>query len=201
VLDDLPAAASWGRARGVPVLSDECYIEFTWQGPGRTILTEGTDGVLALHSLSKRSNLAGARVGFYAGDRALVRYLSEVRKHAGFMVPGPVQAAGAVAFADDGHVDEQRGRYLRRLDRLAAALSAGGVPAGRPPGTFYLWVAAPGGDAWGLAARLAADGGVLVSPGEFYGPAGADHVRVAVVAPDERIDLVAARLAAVAERS
>ncbi|HLM63015.1 MAG TPA: succinyldiaminopimelate transaminase [Acidimicrobiales bacterium] len=194
-LDDLPAAAAWGRERGVPVLSDECYIEFTWQGSARTILSSGTEGVLALHSLSKRSNLAGARAGFYAGDRDLVRFLSEVRKHAGFMVPGPVQAAGAVAFSDDAHVDEQRTRYLSRLDRMAAALEAVGVPASRPPGTFYLWVAAPGGDAWALAHRLADEGGVLVSPGEFYGPAGADHVRIALVAPGDRIELVASRLA------
>jgi succinyldiaminopimelate transaminase len=195
-LSDLPAAAAWGRARGIPVLSDECYIEFTWDGPGRTILAEGTEGLVAAHSLSKRSNLAGARVGFYAGDADLVHYLSEVRKHAGFMVPGPVQAAGAVAFDDDAHVDEQRRRYLRRLDLTAEALAVAGVPAHRPPGTFYLWVAAPGGDAWGLARRLAEQGGALVSPGEFYGPDGADHVRVAVVAPDERIALVAERLAA-----
>ena len=193
-LDDLPAAAAWGRARGVPVLSDECYIEFTWEGRGRTILAEGSDGVLALHSLSKRSNLAGARAGFYAGDAALVRYLSEVRKHAGFMVPGPVQAAGAVAFADNFHVDAQRNTYLRRLDAMVDALARIGVRAHRPPGTFYLWVAAPGGDAWDLARRLAAEGGALVSPGEFYGPTASDHVRIAVVAPDDRIALVADRL-------
>jgi aspartate/methionine/tyrosine aminotransferase len=195
-LDDLSAAAAWGRERGVPVLSDECYIEFTWKGAGRTILTEGTEGVLALHSLSKRSNLAGARAGFYAGDAALVHYLSEVRKHAGFMVPGPVQAAGAVAFADDAHVDEQRDRYLARLHLMVEALAQAGIAAHRPAGTFYLWVAAPGGDAWALAQRLASEGGALVSPGEFYGPASTGHVRIAVVAPDDRIALVAERLGA-----
>jgi succinyldiaminopimelate transaminase len=192
---DLVGAAAWGRDHGVPVFSDECYVEFTWDGPGRTILTEGSEGVVALHSLSKRSNLAGVRVGFYAGDAALVRYLSEVRKHAGFMVPGPVQAAAVVAFDDDQHVDDQRQRYLRRLDLLAAALrQATGIEAHRPPGTFYLWVAAPGGDAWGLAHRLAAEGGLLVSPGDFYGRAGAGHVRIAVVQPDDRLELAAQRL-------
>ena len=193
-LEDLVGAAAWGRDHGVPVFSDECYVEFTWDGPGRTILTEGTEGVVALHSLSKRSNLAGVRVGFYAGDAGLVRYLSEVRKHAGFMVPGPVQAAAVVAFDDDQHVDEQRQRYLRRLDLLAAALRRCGIEAQRPPGTFYLWVAARGGDAWGLAHRLAAEGGLLVSPGDFYGPAGAGHVRIAVVQPDDRLELAAQRL-------
>jgi len=93
VLVDLGAAAEWGRGHGVPVLSDECYVEFTWEGPGRTILEHGLDGVVAVHSLSKRSNLAGLRVGFYGGDPDLVQYLSEVRKHVGMMVPGPAQAA------------------------------------------------------------------------------------------------------------
>ena len=195
-LTDLGTAAAWGRRHGVPVLSDECYIEFTWAGPGRTILAEGTDGVLALHSLSKRSNLAGVRLGFYAGDRELVRYLSEVRKHAGFMVPGPVQAAAVVALGDDDHVEAQRRRYRRRLDLLAEALRAMGAAADVPDATFYLWVPAPDGDAWALAHRLAAEGGAVVSPGEFYGPDGAGHVRIAAVQPDERLALVAKRLGA-----
>ena len=194
-LDDLGAAAAWGRDRGVPVLSDECYAEFTWDGPPRTILEHGTDGVLALHSLSKRSNLAGARAGFYAGDTDLVAYLGEVRKHAGLMVPGPVQAAGAAAWADDAHVEQQRARYRERLDLLAGGLGAAGMEAPRPGGGFYLWLPAPDGDAWGLARRLAVEGGALASPGEFYGDAAADHVRVAVVQPLDRLALVVDRLA------
>ncbi|MEO7556400.1 MAG: aminotransferase class I/II-fold pyridoxal phosphate-dependent enzyme, partial [Acidimicrobiales bacterium] len=194
-LVDLGAAAGWGRERGVPVLSDECYAEFTWQGPPRTILEHGTDGVIALHSLSKRSNLAGVRAGFYAGDADLVDYLREVRKHAGFMLAGPVQAAGAVAYADDDHVDAQRDRYRRRLERLRVILRDGlGVEAPMPGGAFYLWVAAPDGDGWDLAGRLASEAGVLASPGEFFGPLGAGFVRLAVVQPDERLDLVARRL-------
>ena len=121
-------------------------------------------------------------------------YLSEVRKHAGFMVPGPVQAAAVAAWADDDHVDRQRRVYRRRLDRLRAILEAWGVAVADPAGAFYLWVAAPGGDAWAFATRLAEEGGVLASPGEFYGPAGAGHVRLAVVRPDEQLELVARRL-------
>ncbi len=210
-LADLGAAATWGRAHGVPVLSDECYAEFTWDGPPRTILEHGFDGVLAAHSLSKRSNLAGVRAGFYAGDGDLVAYLSEVRKHAGFMVPGPVQAAAAVAYDDDEHVEVQRERYRRRLALLGAALGTA-----LPAGAFYLWMAAPpgpvdevavaeagrdveaGGDGegrgWALARRLAAGAGCLVSPGDFYGPSGSGHVRIAMVQPDERLALVAGRL-------
>ncbi|HWJ97149.1 MAG TPA: pyridoxal phosphate-dependent aminotransferase [Acidimicrobiales bacterium] len=194
-LDDLGAAAAWGRDRGVPVFSDECYAEFTWDGPARSILAEGTDGVVAVHSLSKRSNLAGARVGFYAGDADLVRFISEVRKHAGFMVPGPMQRAGALAWADDDHVAVQRGRYRDRLEALAAGLRSFGLEVGLPAGAFYLWVAAPHGDAWALADELARRGGLLVSPGEFYGPAGSGHVRIAAVQPLDRIELALQRLA------
>jgi len=195
-LDDLGAAAAWGRAHDVTVLSDECYAEFTWSGEPRTILQHGFDGVVAVHSLSKRSNLAGARAGFYAGDPDVVHYLSEVRKHAGFMVPGGVQAAGALAWDDDDHVVEQRGRYRARLEALVAGLRAAGLAAELPDGAFYLWVAAPDGDAWALAGRLAADAGVLVSPGEFYGAAGAGRVRIAAVQPLERIQVAMARLEA-----
>ncbi len=193
-LDDLGAAAAWGRRHGVPVFSDECYIEFTWSGPGKTILSAGVDGVVAVHSLSKRSNLAGLRVGFYAGDPLLVHYLSEVRKHVGLMVPGPVQAAAAVALADDAHVAQQRARYHERLERMVDVLGRLGLEANLPGGGFYLWVAAPRADAWALTERLARDGGILVTPGDTFGPAGAGYVRIAVVQPLERIELAARRL-------
>lgn len=193
-LDDLGAVAEWGRAHGVPVFSDECYVEFTWSGPRRTILESGTDGVVAVHSLSKRSNLAGVRAGVYAGDAELVHYLSELRKHAGFMVPGPVQAAAIAAWGDDTHVDEQAERYRERLERGRGILAALGVDTPMPAGAFYLWPAAPDGDAWAFARRLATDAGVLSSPGEFYGRAAAGHVRLAMVAPMDRLEVVASRV-------
>lgn len=192
-LDDLGAAAAWGRANDVPVFSDECYCEFTWDGRARSILEHGLDGLVAVHSLSKRSNLAGLRVGFYAGDADLVQYLSEVRKHVGMMVPGPAQAAGVAALDDDDHVVVQRDRYARRLARTAEILQRwSGVEFPLPGGGFYLW--AEVGDCWGFTERLAAEGGALISPGEFYGPRGASSVRVAVVQPDDRIEAVARRL-------
>lgn len=198
-LDDLDAAATWGRSHGVPVFSDECYVEFTWDGPGRTILESGLDGVIAVHSLSKRSNLAGVRVGFYAGDPDLVGYLQEVRKHVGMMVPGPAQAAAAVALDDDAHVEVQRQCYHRRLALLASVLSEwSGTAVPMPAGAFYLWI--PVDDGWRYAEQLARDGGALVSPGEFYGADGARFVRVAVVQPDDRIQLVADRLASPTRR-
>ena len=144
VLDDLGAAAAWGRHHEVPVFSDECYTEFTWNGPQRTILESGVDGVVAVHSLSKRSNLAGVRVGFYAGDPELVHYLREVRKHAGLMVPGPAQAAAAAALDDDEHV-----RGAARCGTAAASSCSqrslgtwdGRTMSSLPdPAAFYLWI-------------------------------------------------------------
>ncbi|HEY7931886.1 MAG TPA: aminotransferase class I/II-fold pyridoxal phosphate-dependent enzyme [Acidimicrobiales bacterium] len=193
-LDDLRAVAQWGRRHDVLVASDECYSEFTWSSAPRSILEEGTEGVVAVHSISKRSNLAGLRAGFYAGDQTIVNYLKAVRQHAGFMVPGPVQAAVALAYQDDEHVDHQRERYRRRLELLASALVATGVEAPMPDGTFYLWCRREGMDGWALAEFLAKTSGLVVSPGEFYGPTCANFVRVAVVQPDERVALVAQRL-------
>lgn len=192
-LTDLAEASAWGRRHGVPVFSDECYVEFTWEGAASTILHHGLDGVVAVHSLSKRSNLAGLRVGFYAGDAEIVDYLKEVRKHVGMLVPGPAQAAATIAWNDDDHVAVQRERYRGRLERLGKVLAAwSGADIAMPAGGFYLWFDA--GDGWKFTERLAAEGGALVSPGDFYGAGGAQNVRAAVVQPDDRIDLVARRL-------
>ena len=142
-LGDHGAEAAWGRAHGVPVFSDECYAEFTWDGPPRSVLQHGPDGVVAVHSLSKRSNLAGVRVGFYAGDAEIVEFLRAVRQHAGLMVPGPAQAAGVAALADGEHVESQRARYHERLSFLVDVLGDYGCPALLPEGGFYLWVPIP----------------------------------------------------------
>lgn len=195
-LVDLDHAAAWGRAAGVPVFSDECYAEFTWDGPPRTILATGLDGVVAVHSLSKRSNLAGARMGFYTGDPDLVSELAELRRHVGMMVPGPVQAAAVVAWEDDGHVAVQRRRYLDRLRTLSDALQAAGVPVALPGGGFYLWVPVPwpGADGWELARALAASAGLVSAPGDLYGQPVATHVRIAAVADDATTKALAERL-------
>ena len=138
--------------------SDECYAEFTWAGAPRSILEHGSAGVLAVHSCSKRSNLAGMRAGFYAGDEELVGYLKLVRQHAGFMVPAPVQAAVAVAFDDDEHVNVQRERYRDRLTQMSGALQDFGVEAPMPEGAFYLWCSKEGLDGWQLASEIAERG-------------------------------------------
>jgi len=181
-LDDMGAVVAWGRKHDVPVFSDECYVEFTWQGKPQTA-----------HSLSKRSNLAGLRVGFYAGDADIVHYLKEVRKHVGMMAPGPAQAAGVVALNDDASVKVQASVYRTRLERTAGVLSKwSGRAIDLPAGGFYLWFDAT--DGWEFAERLATEGGALVSPGDFYGAGGSNNCRVAVVQPDDRIELMAQRL-------
>jgi aspartate/methionine/tyrosine aminotransferase len=188
----LERVADWGRAHSVVVASDECYVEFAPQPT--TILNAGLDGVLAVHSLSKRSNLAGMRVGFYAGDAELVAYLVETRKHAGFMVPTTTQAAAVAALGDDAHVEVQRKRYTERRELAIDRLAAVGLHHEGGPMLFYLWLRdEAGADGWQIADRLARSG-LLVSPGDFYGAAGASYVRVALVQPRERLEPALDRL-------
>ena len=195
-------AVEWARARGVVVASDECYAEFTYDADGAaaapvTALDAGTEGVLAVHSLSKRSNMAGLRSGFVAGDRALVGYLGEVRKHGGLMMPAPVQAATVAALRDDEHVAEQRDRYARRRAVVLPALEARGLVHDGGSSTFYLWLRDPdrARDGWAIADDLATTG-LVVAPGDFYGGASADHVRVALTLTDDQVALVADRATA-----
>ncbi len=203
----LPAAhlrkmVDWARERGAIIAADECYLELGWEAEPRSVLHPEVSGgslagVLAVHSLSKRSNMAGYRAGFVTGDPALVAGLLEVRRHAGMMMPGPVQEAMAAALGDDTHAGEQRARYAARRSRLRAALAAAGWVTEHSEAGLYLWVARAGLDCW-AAARALAEAGILVAPGEFYGPGGSGHVRVALTATDERIDAAVARLAALA---
>jgi succinyldiaminopimelate transaminase len=185
---------AWARERGVIVASDECYSEFAPRAA--TILSCGLDGVLAMHSVSKRSNLAGMRVGFYAGDPDLVSYLVETRKHAGLMAPTMVQAAAAAALGDDAHVEVQRARYAERRELVRDALARQGLVHDGGDAAFYLWLRTADGadDGWEIAARLAHEAGLLVSPGDLYGALGADHVRLALVQPRERLELALGRL-------
>jgi succinyldiaminopimelate transaminase len=192
-------AVEWARSRGIVVASDECYAEFTFDADGRpaapvTALAAGDDGVLAVHSLSKRSNMAGLRAGFVAGDRELVGYLGEVRKHGGLMMPAPVQAAAAAALCDDEHVDEQRARYARRRSLALPALEQRGFVHDGGSSTFYLWLrdADRSRDGWAIAEELATTG-LVVAPGDFYGAASTDHVRVALTLTDDQIQLLCER--------
>jgi len=198
--EHLRAVVDWARKRGAVVASDECYAAFGWEAQPLSILDPAVcggshEGLLAVHSLSKRSNLAGYRAGFVAGDPGLVGELLEVRKHAGLIVPAPVQAAMVAALDDDAHVKEQRARYAARRALLRPALEAAGWRVEHSEAGLYLWAGHPAYDCWAAVGRLA-EVGVLVAPGDFYGAAGAGHVRVALTATDERVGAAAGRLRA-----
>jgi succinyldiaminopimelate transaminase len=198
----LPAAhlakvVAWARERNVLVASDECYAEFGWDERPVSVLDPEVAGgshanLLAVHSLSKRSNLAGYRAGFVTGDSACVQELLAVRKHAGMMVPAPVQAAMIAALSDDTHVDEQRARYAARREVLREAFTAAGFEVDHSEGSLYLW--ATRGEPCMDTVRWCSELGILVTPGDFYGTAGVRHVRVAFTATDERVTAAASRL-------
>jgi succinyldiaminopimelate transaminase len=189
---------AWARSHDAVVASDECYLTLGWDASPVSILHPWVcggsfDGLLAVHSLSKRSNLAGYRAGFVTGDPALVAALLEIRKQAGLIMPGPVQAAMTAALSDDEHADIQRARYAERRSVLAAAFTDAGWTIDHSEAGLYLWVTLPGHDCWS-AAELLASAGILVTPGELYGPGGSQHVRVALTATDAVIAATAERL-------
>lgn len=187
------------RDRGALLAADECYGEFGWDAEPVSALDariNGGDvtGIIGAYSLSKRSNLAGYRAGFIGGDPSVVSQLLEVRKHLGMMVPAPVQAAMTVLLGDDEHVRVQRERYASRRQVLSAALVAAGYQIDHSQAGLYLWVTL--GEPGRVTVDRLADLGILAAPGDFYGTAGADHVRIALTATDERVSAAAARLTA-----
>jgi succinyldiaminopimelate transaminase len=196
-VEHLRKVVGWARERGALIASDECYLGLGWDAQPVSVLHPsvcggGHTGLLAIHSLSKTSSLAGYRAGFVAGDAAVIAELLAVRKHAGMMVPTPVQAAMVAALDDDAHEREQRERYARRRAALLPALQSAGLAVDDSEAGLYIW--ATRGEPCRDTVAWLAQRGILVAPGEFYGPRGAQHVRVALTATDERIDAAVARL-------
>jgi succinyldiaminopimelate transaminase len=195
---ELRAVVTWARTHGVLVVSDECYLDLGWEADPVSVLHPdvcrgSTSGLVAVHSLSKRSNLAGYRAAFLAGDAAVLGELLAIRKHAGMMLPAPVQAAMVAALGDEAHVAEQRERYAARRAALRGALLGRGFRIEHSEASLYLW-ATRDEPCWDTVADLS-EQGILVAPGEFYGPAGERFVRVAFTASDERVAQAVRRLA------
>ncbi|MDI9883495.1 succinyldiaminopimelate transaminase [Streptomyces sp. HNM0645] len=195
--DELTRIVAWAREHGVLVFSDECYLELGWEAEPVSVLHPdvcgGTyEGLVSVHSLSKRSNLAGYRAAFVAGDAAVLGELLKIRKHGGLMTPAPVQAATVAALGDDTHVAEQRARYAARRLALRDALLKHGFRIEHSEASLYLW-ATRDEPCWDTVAHLA-ELGVLVAPGDFYGEAGERFVRVAFTATDERVQAAVKRL-------
>ena len=201
--DHLRKVVQWCRERGTLLVSDECYLELTWDGVEPVsvlhpdICDGSSEGILAVHSLSKRSNLAGYRAAFVAGDPRVIGELLAVRKNLGLQMPEPQQRAMVAALGDDLHVNEQRDLYAARRASLRDALTHAGFTLDHSEGALYLW-ATRGEDCWDTVSWLA-DRGILVAPGSFYGEAGQQHVRIAFTATDERVGAAVERLARSAE--
>ena len=196
----LQKVVAWARERGAVVASDECYMTLGWEESPVSVLDPAVcggsfDGLLAVHSLSKRSNLAGYRAGFVTGDPALVADLLAIRKQAGMIVPDPVQAAMIAAFGDEAHVVAQRSLYAARRSALRAAFVPAGFVVEHSEAGLYLWLRHPSLGCWAAAEMLADQCGILVTPGSVYGPSGERHVRVALTATDERVAAAVKRLA------
>ncbi|MFC4516880.1 succinyldiaminopimelate transaminase [Streptomyces ehimensis] len=196
--EELRRAVAWAREHGVLVFSDECYLELGWEADPVSVLHPDVcggsyEGIVAVHSLSKRSNLAGYRAAFVAGDPAVLGELLQIRKHGGMMVAAPVQAATVAALGDSAHVAEQRARYARRRDALRAAFEAAGFRVEHSEASLYLW-ATRDESCWETVGELSKRG-ILVAPGDFYGPAGERFVRIAFTATDERVEAAVRRLA------
>lgn len=195
----MASVVAHARATGAIVASDECYIELGWDATPVSVLHpdvvgDAHDRVLALHSLSKRSNFAGYRSGFVAGDPALISTMLGIRKHLGMMTPLPVQHAAVAAWKDDAHAVVQKARYAARREVLRMTLLQAGFAIDDSAAGLYLWVTRDE-PCWQTVAWFA-DRGILVTPGDFYGESGARHVRVALTATDEAVAAFASRLAA-----
>ena len=194
---ELVNAIQWARGGNGNrvVVADECYLEF---GNGITpksilSLTGGNNkNILAIHSLSKRSSMAGYRAAMMIGDKELIAKILEVRKHAGMMVPLPVQRAMVAALADKVHVEIQRGRYNARKAKVRSAIEKHGFKVDHSEAGLYLWATRNERD-WDSVDWFA-NQGILVTPGHFYGELGANHVRIAMTATDAQIDELVRRI-------
>ncbi|MDO5617191.1 succinyldiaminopimelate transaminase [Kocuria sp.] len=205
--ESLKKLVDQARALGAVVASDECYAELGWGDwdvenggtPVPSVLDPAVSGgdfslLLSAYSLSKQSNLAGYRAAFVAGDAALMKDLVNSRKHAGMIVPAPVQAAMQAALNDDAHVVAQKALYRARREQLLPAIEAFGLEVEHSEAGLYLWAKpSDGADTWQTVGRFA-QLGIVVGPGVFYGDAGAGHVRVSLTGTDERIHAAVERL-------
>lgn len=192
---ELAALVDYSRRTGTVIASDECYLSFPAGKQATSILhiaAGDNKNLLALHSLSKRSNLAGYRAGLVIGDPVLIAQIREVRKHAGMMVPLPVQRAMCVALADEVHVAEQAARYRARRDVLRPALEGAGFRVEFTESGLYIWCTRGESD-WDSVAWLA-QRGILATPGSFYGEKSASFIRVALTSTDEAIARAVTRL-------
>ena len=204
----LTRLATLARRFGFLVFADECYCEIYLNGrpPHGMLEVSGPDfaNVVVFHSLSKRSNLPGLRVGFAAGDRRFLSRYVELRNIAAPQVPVPMQKVAIAAYADQAHVDNNRELYVAKFD-LADQIIGDRYGYKRPAGGFFLWldVSAKGSDE-AVSTKLWREGGLRVIPGHYLARDGADgrnpgtgYIRVALVHDKETTAEALHRLVAV----
>ena len=194
--EQLAASVRWAKANNAVLASDECYFELGWEVTPTSALSvpeSESAKVITLYSLSKRSNLAGYRAGFVAGNNEVISELLEVRKHIGLMTPGPVQQAMIAALADEEHVQVQRERYRNRRVLLRQAFESAGFTVEHSQAGLYLWMTR-NEDCWQSATWLS-ERGILVAPGSFYGEKCRQYIRAALTVTDERVAAAVKRLA------
>lgn len=183
----LERVAAASKRYGFVVASDETYADLYWSEPPPSLLEVMRDNALVIHSLSKRSGMTGYRSGFLAGDPDLIAALKKMRPSVGVASPVFVQAAAEAAWNDDAHVAERRQIFGQKRQRVVALCDELGLDVLPSGGGLYVWLRAPGGDSRGYCLRLL-DGGVVATPGESFGEAGAGWVRVALVPRLEELD-------------
>ena len=192
------------------VFADECYSEIYREQPPAGVLQAAAaisadlNRVMAFHSLSKRSNLAGLRVGFVAGGQRPIAALKRLKSYGGAPVPTPSLYAAEAAWGDEEHVKENRKLYKQKFDisdRLLREIFTSHTPYTSPEAGFFLWL--PVGDGEAVAASLWRDEGVKALPGAYFARVDADGVdpgkeflRIALVDTQERVEEALTRVAA-----
>jgi len=198
-LAELQRAADLCRERDILLVCDEAYADIFHGEPPPSLLQAGTEGVLVLHSLSKRSGMTGYRSGFLAGDAAMIARMRKLRSNPGLSSPDFVNAAARAAWSDDAHVAERRGLFRAKRQLLLDLFEELGLEVHGAEATIYLWVRVPAGhddESW---AALLLDRGIVVSPGRMFGVEGAgrSYVRLALVPSVEEIRAAVGALRAV----
>jgi aspartate/methionine/tyrosine aminotransferase len=187
----LDRLANLARRFGFLIFADECYCEiYSGNAPAGMLEAAGPDfaNVVVFHSLSKRSNLPGLRVGFAAGDRRFLAPYLELRNVAAPQVPTPAQYVAIAAYGDEAHVQENRKLYSAKFD-LADQIVDGRYGYERPAGGFFLWLdISKHGSSEMVTKKLWSGAGVRVVPGRYLAREqndgsnpGEGYIRVAMV--------------------
>ena len=191
------------QKHNIILASDECYIDLYFREKTISALEVGKKGVIAFHSLSKRNNMTGYRVGFACGDPEIITVFKKLKTNIDSGTSSFMQEAAIAALNDDTHVQLMREKYQQRKDLMVAAFKKSGLQIDEPEGTFYIWQRVPSGhDSVSFAKRLLEkDCAIAVTPGQWLSDTcdngvnpGDNYVRLALVESAERVAEAAERI-------